>query len=82
MLMQTNSDMTRTQNLILQAYVRVHLTNVLFDNGSLKRTIYCYIWGIIFTCFTYYRVLVFVCLRISRYRVRFIQTSKWAWQNN
>ena len=36
-------------NPVLQAYVRVHLTNVLIDNGSLKRPIYVYIWGIIFT---------------------------------
>ena len=55
-------------------YIRVHLTNVLIGNGSQKRTIYCYIWGIIFTCSSYYRVrlLFCVCLRISRYRVRFI----------
>ena len=31
----------------LQSYVHVHLTNVLIGNGSLKRTIYCYIWDII-----------------------------------
>ena len=50
---------------VLQAYVRVHLTNVLIPNGSLKRTIYCYFWGIIFTCSTYYRVMLLVfCLPI------------------
>jgi len=43
---------------VIQAYVCVHLTNVLIDNVSLKRTIYCYIWGIIFTCSTYYRVML------------------------
>ena len=50
------------------------MTNVIIGNGSLKLTIYCYIWGIIFTCSTYYRVLllVFVCLRISHYRIWFI----------
>ena len=38
MLMQNNSDMTRTHtNAFLQAYVRVHLTNVLIGTGSLKR---------------------------------------------
>ena len=60
--------------LVLQAYVRVHLTNVLIGNGSLKQTIYGYFSGIIFTCSTCYCiiVLVFVCLHISHYRVRFI----------
>ena len=42
MLMQNNSDTTRTHNPILQAYVRVRLTNVLIDNVGLKRTIYYY----------------------------------------
>jgi len=73
MFMQDNSGMTRTHNPVLQAYVRVHLTNVLIGNGSLKRTIYCYICyiDIILTCSTYYRVmlLVFVCLRISHYHI-------------
>ena len=54
-------------NPLLQAYVRVHLTNVLFDTGSLKRTIYYYIWDIIFTCSTYYRVmLLFTYFTLSR----------------
>ena len=46
---------------VIQAYVCVHLTNVFIGNIS----------GIIFTWSTYYRVivLVFVCLRISHYRV-------------
>ena len=45
-----------------QAYVRVHLANVLIGNRSLKRAIYGYIWGIKFTCSTYYRVIVlFFC---------------------
>ena len=48
-------------NPVLQVYILVHLTNVLVGNGSLKRTIYGYIWGIIFTCSTYYRVMFF-CL--------------------
>ena len=61
-------------NPLLQVYVRVHLTNGVAGNGVLKRTIYYYIWGIIFTCSTYYRVMlfIFVCLHISHYRVRFI----------
>ena len=42
MLMQNNSDTTRTHNPILQAYVRVRLTNVLIDNVGLKQTIYYY----------------------------------------
>ena len=71
--MQNNSEMTRTTIPGLQTHVRVHLTNVLIGNGSLEWTIYWFIWDIIFTCSTYYRVMLFVCLCISHYRVRFIQ---------
>jgi len=62
-------------------YVRITLTNVVVGNGSLNRTIYCYIWDIIFTCSTYYRVmlLVFVCVRISHYRVQFTYSRRWRW---
>jgi len=67
-------------NKIVQIWLHVSLrpcplmTNVLISTGSLKRTIYCYIWGIIFICSTYYRVMLlfFVCLRISHYHDRFI----------
>jgi len=38
MFMRNNSDMTRTHNLVLQAYVRVNLTDVLINNASLKRS--------------------------------------------
>ena len=50
-------------NPVLQVYILVHLTNVLIGNGSLKRTIYGYIWGIIFTCSTCYPVMLLIfCL--------------------
>ena len=73
-LIHNNSDITPTNNARFTSSTgRVHLTNVLIENGSLKRTIYCYIWGITFTCSTYYRVMVlgFVCLHIPHYRVWF-----------
>ena len=63
--MQSNSDMTRTQNpRFTSPHVRVHLNTVLIGNGSPKRTIYCYILDIIFTCSTYCRAMLlflFVC---------------------
>ena len=70
---------------VLQACVCVHLTNILISNTCLKRTIYCYIWGIILTCSTYYCVmlLVFVCLRFSHYCIRFTHfLGCWQGLNN
>ena len=45
-----------------QDHVRIHLTNVLIENKSLKHSIYCSILGSIFTCPTKYHVNVFVCV--------------------